>query len=72
MSDKEALATTEKQEATNSVSEVDHKAHDSGSSQEGSDFDPYTYHEHNAGRLVVDPEYVTCALRMSPFNDDIA
>ncbi|TFK90089.1 MFS general substrate transporter [Polyporus arcularius HHB13444] len=56
MSDKEALATTEKQEATNSVSEVDHKAHDSGSSQDGSDFDPYTYHEHNAGRLVVDPE----------------
>ena len=29
---------------------------DSGS-EEGSEFDLLAYHEHNAGRLVIDPEY---------------
>ena len=63
MTDKEALPSmTEKHEAANSVSEVDDKARDSASSQGTSDFDPNSYHEHNAGRLVVDPECVTlCA-----------
>ncbi|KAI0826521.1 MFS general substrate transporter [Trametes gibbosa] len=43
--------------ATNSVEEVSEKLHDrDSSSNAGSDFDLVAYHEHNAGRLVVDPE----------------
>ncbi|KAI0746560.1 MFS general substrate transporter [Daedaleopsis nitida] len=52
-----ALPTNEKHEAANSVSEVDEKGHDRQSpSQASAEFDPVTYHEHNAGRLVIDPE----------------
>ena len=61
MSDHEATAAAmaEKHDATHSVSEVDEKGRDREStSQDGSEFDLLAYHEHNAGRLVVDPEYV--------------
>ncbi|KAH9941295.1 MFS general substrate transporter [Epithele typhae] len=54
MADKSAQdASVEKQEMTQSVSEVNEKG---ASSQAGSEFDLVNYHEHNAGRLVVDPE----------------
>ncbi|KAH9855655.1 MFS general substrate transporter [Lenzites betulinus] len=44
--------------ATNSVEEVAEKLHDkdASSSNAESEFDLVSYHEHNAGRLVVDPE----------------
>nr|ANC28061.1 major facilitator superfamily [Polyporus umbellatus] len=55
MTDKiENLSTVEKNEATNSVSEVEERGRDA--SLDGSEFDLLSYHEHNAGRLVVDPE----------------
>ena len=55
MTDQEATAATNEK---HSLSEVDEKTRDGQSpSQDGADFDPVTYHEHNAGRLVVDPEY---------------
>ncbi|OJT14824.1 hypothetical protein TRAPUB_8618 [Trametes pubescens] len=51
------MSTTDlKNDATNSVDEVDEKQGDKASSQAESEFNIYTYHEHNAGRLVVDPE----------------
>ena len=53
MTDKET-ATMEKQEATHSMSEADEKGRDG--SPDGSEFDLLAYHDHNAGRLVVDPE----------------
>lgn len=61
MTEKEAMAAmAEKHEATNSVSEVDEKANDrETTSQASSEFDLLAYHEHNAGRLVIDPEYVS-------------
>lgn len=50
------MSTTDvKNDATNSVDEVDEKG-DKASSQAESEFNIFTYHEHNAGRLVVDPE----------------
>ncbi|KAI0711544.1 MFS general substrate transporter [Earliella scabrosa] len=56
MADKEAAAPMEeKREAANSVSEVDEKGRETAS-HDGSEFDLVSYHEHNAGRLVVDPE----------------
>ena len=61
MADKEAAAPMEeKREAANSVSEVDEKGRETAS-HDGSEFDLVSYHEHNAGRLVVDPE---CALSL--------
>ena len=61
MADKDAsnnaTATMEKNDATLSVNEVDEKPRgDRASSQAGSELDLVAYHEHNAGRLVVDPE----------------
>ena len=53
--EKPAAAVSEKQEGANSVSEVDEKGRETAS-HDGSEFDLVAYHEHNAGRLVVDPE----------------
>ncbi len=50
-----AVSEKEKHEVTNSVSEIDEKGRDTAS-HDGSEFDLVAYHEHNAGRLVVDPE----------------
>ncbi|CDO73900.1 hypothetical protein BN946_scf185016.g57 [Trametes cinnabarina] len=44
-----------KNDVSHSAESVDEKTHDN-SSTAGSEFDFVSYHEHNAGRLVVDPE----------------
>ena len=49
---------SEKHDAAQSINEVEEKNRDQASSQEGSELDLVAYHEHNAGRLVVDPESV--------------
>ena len=54
--DKSEAVTMGKNETTNSIHEVDEKGRDHASSQTGSEFDLFAYHEHNAGRLVIDPE----------------
>ena len=54
--DTSQAVTMEKNETTNSIHEVDEKSRDRASSQTGSEFDLFAYHEHNAGRLVIDPE----------------
>ena len=58
MAEKDAsnIATMEKNDAAQSVNEVEEKGRDRASSQAGSEIDLVAYHEHNAGRLVVDPE----------------
>ncbi|KAI0367217.1 MFS general substrate transporter [Pilatotrama ljubarskyi] len=48
--------TDVKNAATNSVEDVDEKLQDKDSSHAGSEFDLVSYHENNAGRLVIDPE----------------
>ena len=59
MAEKDAsnVATMDKNDPTrDSVNEVEEKGRDRASSQAGSEIDLVAYHEHNAGRLVVDPE----------------
>ena len=59
MAEKDAsnVATMDKNDAArDSVNEVEEKGRDRASSQAGSEIDLVAYHEHNAGRLVVDPE----------------
>ena len=53
-----AMSTDEKHVQNTSVDEVDEKGQDKqeSTSQDGSEIDLVSYHEHNAGRLVVDPE----------------
>ena len=55
--DSSNVATMDKNDAArDSVNEVEEKGRDRASSQAGSEIDLVAYHEHNAGRLVVDPE----------------
>ena len=53
-----AMSTDEKHVQNASVNDVDEKSQDKqeSTSQDGSEIDLVSYHEHNAGRLVVDPE----------------
>ena len=58
--EKGSSSMIEKVEATNTVLEVDQSSRGrEGYSQDDSDFDVIAYQEHNAGRLVIDPEYVS-------------
>lgn len=52
------MSTDEKHVQNASVNDVDEKSQDKqeSTSQDGSEIDLVSYHEHNAGRLVVDPE----------------
>ena len=48
-----------KHDTSHSVEDVDEKSRDKDTSSDTStEFDFVSYHESNAGRLVVDPEYV--------------